>query len=154
MIRIAGLALGALTLAVPAANAAVMQATWGGTISNGYDQTGVFGSAAAVLLGQAVSWTITYDTAVGFSSGAGYEQVAGGTAAYSPSPVISSVVTINGQSRSFGTGYSGYLSVVDYDLYGYDQFYAASQEDLTDCTEGICTYSADYTYAQTYGYFE
>lgn len=154
MIRIASLALGALMLAVPAANAAVMQATFGGMIYSGYDQTGEFGTAGSDLLGLGISWTITYDTSVGNNSSAGYEQVSGGTGHVSPSPVISSVVTINGQSQSLGTGYSDFVHLADNDVYGYDQFYAQSSESVYDCVGDICTNSSDYAYAFTYTYLE
>jgi hypothetical protein len=154
MIRVAGLALGALTLAVPAANAAVMQATFSGTIYSGYDTTGEFGAAGSDLLDQAISLTFTYDTSVGFQSSPGFEQVIGGPGYGGPSPMISSVVTINGQSQSLGSGYYDYASLYDYGVHGYDQFYVQSYENSTDCVGDICTISGDYALVYTFAFFE
>jgi hypothetical protein len=61
-----------------------------GTINNGLDTTGVFGSANASLNGDQIRIVFTFDTSLGiFSSGTTFSQLSGGGSA---------VVTINGHS--------------------------------------------------------
>lgn len=73
-----------------------MQATFNGTVSNGYDETGVFGAADPDLTGLSVTWTVIFDTSVGITapSSEPFDQVIGGTLYSEESPVVSSVLTV------------------------------------------------------------
>jgi hypothetical protein len=84
----------ALSLAVLASNKAhadLVTVTYGGTINNGFDTTGVFGTANSSLNGDSIGFVFTFDTSLGaLSSGATFSQLSGGGG--------SVVVTINGHS--------------------------------------------------------
>jgi hypothetical protein len=99
--RLAGvLAAGALLVAAPA-SAAVMVATYVGTVFGGLDYGNVFGlGAGASLAGQAFTETFTYDTQVGIDDGdAGfYQEQDGGTAWGAPSPMLGAALIIAGRT--------------------------------------------------------
>lgn len=112
-------------LLVGHAGAAIMQATFIGTLTGGADTTGIFGQAGGDLSGQAYSSTYEFNTALGefVPLGAdavlGYVQVggAGTSSPLFPSPVLNASVTIAGVAVSIdpvlggdfgGAGLTGY----------------------------------------------
>jgi len=95
---------------VSQASAAIMDVTYTGTVTSGTDTLGVFGGGSLVGL----SWvaTYTFDTSLGyiFSSPFGNYNYAYGGSAYAaghPSPVLSSMITINGVGRAVDASYWG-----------------------------------------------
>src|ERR1700687_307532 len=95
---------------VSQASAAIMDVTYTGRVSQGTDTLGVFGGESLVGL----SWvaTYTFDTSLGyiFSSPFGNYNYAYGGSAYAaghPSPVLSSMITINGVGRAVDGSYYG-----------------------------------------------
>ena len=93
---------------VSQASAAIMDVTYTGTVYSGTDTLGVFGGGSLVGL----SWvaTYTFDTSLGHSySSSNYNEVYGGSAsAYgNTSPVLSSMVTINGVGQAVGGSSAG-----------------------------------------------
>ncbi len=112
-IRMASLALAAAVLAAPA-GAATMQAVYTGTVNNGYDETGLFGTPQTFLDGLAYSVTYTYDTGLGnLSSGLGTDTLTGGSAYGTQSPLLSAVVSIGGIAQSLLGSYQTYIAVTD-----------------------------------------
>jgi hypothetical protein len=94
-------AAGTLLLAGQA-SAAIMQATFTGTLTSGTDISGVFGDAGSSLGGQAYTSVFGYDTTLGyfaeFGGGGvfGFNQ-SGGTGTSTPlSPVTSAALTVGG----------------------------------------------------------
>jgi hypothetical protein len=95
---------------VSQAAAAIMDVTYTGTVSSGTDYLGVFGTAGANLTGSSWVATYTYDTSLGYlSSSSSLYQLYGGSAYYyaPTSPVLSSMVTINGVGKAVDASYSG-----------------------------------------------
>ena len=96
---------------VSQASAAIMDVTYTGTVYYGTDTLGVFGTAGASLVGS--SWVVTYtfDTSLGHTASTSTESYAYGGYYYGsayPSPVLSSMITINGASRAVAGSYFGY----------------------------------------------
>jgi hypothetical protein len=121
---------------VSQASAAIMDVTYTGTVSSGTDTFGLFGIAGASLVGSSWVATYTFDTTLGSPNSSSTENfVTGGTiyGAGSSSPVLSSMITINGVYKA-----------VDGSHYGYD--YGSNNG----------TYSSQYQAAQNYhsGYNE
>jgi hypothetical protein len=112
------LAVATLVLAAAPASADIVAVTVTGTIApvifNGsqyvsqplIDQTGIFGPAGSSLTGApfSVVWTINTTSCI-------CNEVAGGSFYGSASPVISSILTIQGQSVNFGPGIYGVMQV-------------------------------------------
>ena len=84
------------------ASAAVYTATYTGTVSSGFDSTGVFGVAATSLTGDAFTAVYTYNTALGVRATVPgvSDSVTGGSYISQPS-VASATLTINGVTVSF-----------------------------------------------------
>lgn len=99
----ASVAAAALFVAMPAA-AVVKIATYSGTVSNGFDSTGVFGVANTDLTGASWVAVFTYDKLLGglLVSGVGFDESygGGGYGQVGESPVTNVAVTINGVTRS------------------------------------------------------
>jgi hypothetical protein len=88
--------LAALGFAGPA-SAEIVSVTYWGTVTSGYDQTGVFGPAGTDLIGDSYVAHYVFDTTEGItysnSIGSG---VTGGSWSGVASPSVSASVTING----------------------------------------------------------
>jgi hypothetical protein len=99
--RLAGVLAGGALLAAAPASAAVMVATYVGTVFGGLDYGNVFGlGAGASLAGQAFTETFTYDTQVGIDDGdpGFYQEQDGGTAWGAPSPMLGAALIIAGRT--------------------------------------------------------
>ena len=121
---------GLIALAQPA-SATVMVATYTGTVTQGQDLTGEFGSKVD-LSGLSYVATFRYDTALGstgFSSPPSFDERAGGTN-YWPggfaSPILAATLTLEGVTRSFSMDSLGDVSMASGttifptpDTYGY-----------------------------------
>jgi hypothetical protein len=97
--RLAGVLATCALLAAAPASAAVMVATYVGTVSGGLDYDDVFGlGAGASLAGQAFTETFTYDTQAGIDDGdpGFYQERDGGTAWGAPSPMLDAALIIAG----------------------------------------------------------
>jgi hypothetical protein len=93
---------------VSQASAAIMDVTYTGTVSYGIDTLGVFGTAGANLAGSSWVATYTFDTSLGHSySSSNYNEVYGGSIYNNTSPVLSSMITINGVGQAVGGSYAG-----------------------------------------------
>src|ERR1700738_1709743 len=91
---------------VSQASAAIMDVTYTGTVASGTDPLGVFGGGSLVGL----SWvaTYTFDTSLGNTHSSPYYNYAyGGSSSGSASPVLSSMITINGVGRAVAGSYYG-----------------------------------------------
>src|SRR3977135_2303017 len=96
---------------VSQASAAIMDVTYTGTVYSGIDTLGVFGGGSLVGL----SWvaTYTFDTSLGYSySSPNYNYVNGGSGSALPntSPVLSSMIAINGVGVAVDGSYFGEIS--------------------------------------------
>jgi hypothetical protein len=92
------------------ASAAIVNVTYTGTVSSGFDTTGVFGPANSSLTGDPYTTAYTFDTTIGFiySSPDINATIGGyGSATFQPSPSLGGVVTINGHSATIGGSYFG-----------------------------------------------
>ena len=94
------------------ASATILVATYTGLVTNGYDQSGLFGAAGADLTNDAYVAIYTFDTTKGnYGSGGGsgysYEYQQGGTCCGAATPV-SAQVTINGFTQSLAGNDYGY----------------------------------------------
>jgi hypothetical protein len=95
---------------VSQASAAIIDATYTGTVSSGIDTLGLFGAAGANLAGSSWVVTYTYDTSLGYSKSSPYENyVYGGINYGNTSPVLSSMITINGVGKAVDASYYGYI---------------------------------------------
>jgi hypothetical protein len=97
--RLAGVLAACALLAAGPASAAVMVATYVGTVSGGLDYGDVFGlGAGASLAGQVFTETFTYDTQAGIDDGdpGFYQEQDGGTAWGAPSPMLDAGLMIAG----------------------------------------------------------
>lgn len=103
-------ALAATIGAALPAEAALVDVTWTGTVTNGNDARDLFGVPVSGggfhdLAGQSFTATYRFDTAVGsLVSGPGFADLRGGTsfgAGTDPSPAVSATLTINGTTISF-----------------------------------------------------
>lgn len=97
----AGIALA--LVASGSASAAILVATYTGTVKDGFDLTGEFGVAGADLTGLSYVSVYRYDTARGVRTTVPgvSDEVLGGSFYGATSPVLSGSVTINGITQSF-----------------------------------------------------
>ncbi len=95
-------------------SAAIVQVEYTGTVSDGYDFTGVFGTANTFLTGAAYTANYTFDTTIGLTETDWYyNRVSGGTYYGNLSPSLGATITINGNTVSvLGTAF-GYLTGVN-----------------------------------------
>jgi hypothetical protein len=93
---------------VSQASAAIMDVTYTGTVSYGIDTFGLFGTAGANLTGKSWVATYTFDTSLGNPYSAPDTSYASGGSQYgNTSPVLSSMITINGVGKAVGGSYWG-----------------------------------------------
>ena len=112
--KLTGAVVGLLVLTLfvavtPQAQATVVYVTYTGTLSAGYDQTGVFGSPGTSLSGDAFNLLFTFDSAKGYfyhdtAGGIIAEQLYGGSA-YPISSPGKAVLTINDNSKTVNGDY-------------------------------------------------
>jgi hypothetical protein len=106
---------------VSQASADIMDVTYTGTVYSGTDTLGVFGGGSLVGL----SWvaTYTFDTSLGYTLSSSIQNYAYGGAflAGYPSPVLSSMITINGVGRAVDGSYHG-------EIYAYNVGYSSEHE--------------------------
>src|SRR5262249_33867981 len=79
----------------------IVYVTYAGTVSYGYDQTGVFGPANTSLTGDTFIATYAFNTDVGVTySSSTYNYALGGygSATGQPSPSLGATITIDGHS--------------------------------------------------------
>ena len=121
---------GALMIVVASpSQAALYDITYTGTVSSGYDQTGVFLGNNTDLAGQAFTAVFTLDYPV--PSGAydykdSVQQQLSGGDAYGSAPFLSGKITINGKTDTVSGQYSSY--VYQYDNPGQDYISHDSQD--------------------------
>lgn len=117
--------LSLVAMAAPA-SAKLIPITYTGTVSSGYDQTGLFGSSGANLSGAAFVATYLFDTAFGTTSSYSYNDwysysttsIYGGSAYGTTSPAVSATVTINGKTVAISTAYASSMSAYNETFYG------------------------------------
>jgi hypothetical protein len=131
--------------------AQVIDMTFTGTISGGYDNAGLFGPAGESLGGDAFSATFEYnldtpnaDTGLGYYEGSYVSQyISGGTAYSAPTPIVSTSMTVNGKTVQWTDGAeyanastnstSGISSqAYDSSYFLYAGFYGAAPSRLAD----------------------
>jgi hypothetical protein len=117
---------------VSQASAAIMDVTYTGTVYQGTDTLGVFGGGSLVGL----SWvaTYTYDTSLGYrDTTTNHDNVWGGPyyGSTSTSPVLSSMITINGVGKAVAGSYAAYLYAENNGAggFGEEYHYASNASD-------------------------
>jgi hypothetical protein len=132
--KFAAIAASAMLLAgASAASANVLVATWTGTVSDGYDSTGVFGSVGS-LDGDTYVAKYTYNTSVGLRETdlPYYDEVYGGSTYGSVGPdasPVSATITINGHTATSNGEYQGTAITEPYYSYWLEQ--VAEQDNET-----------------------
>lgn len=140
----AAVAAAGILSAMPAA-AVVKIATFSGTVTYGYDTTGVFGAANTDLTG--VSWvtTYTYDRTLGGNQFTdSYRDESWGGLGYGnfSSPIISASITINGVTKYITGADYGYLLTMNHpDGGGFVRNYA---EDYFEDSVTISSHFIDF----------
>jgi hypothetical protein len=105
---VAGAATAALLLAANPVAAAVMIATYDGTVASGTDNIGYFTTPGGDLSGLTYRASFTYDTAVGSrTTDAFMDSIQGGTFWGAPTPILSASITIGTATASFGSNGRG-----------------------------------------------
>jgi hypothetical protein len=102
---------------VSTASAEVVFVTYKGTVSVGYDQTGIFGPPNSSLDGDKYTASYIFDTSVGVIQNVpSYNSALGGYAFSEPqpSPSLGAILTIDGVSVGFGGGALGQIYGADY----------------------------------------
>ncbi len=137
------MALGMLAACVASADAAILVATYTGTVSTGWDQTGLFGAPGGDLTGDAYIATYTIDTTRGFyeTGVPTFDELNGGSY-YGVSAPVSATLEINGITQSVA---GNYLSV-DFDT----QYYNGTADEVQDRSSGAI-YSDIYVWNSQYG---
>jgi hypothetical protein len=148
-----------LVLSLPAA-AVTMKAVVTGTITEGFDATGVYGAARSDLAGKAV--TVTYifdpDLAGDGSTSPGYMNVVGGVDFGFPgqSPLLSVLVSIGTTTRGFAGGFKDYFSVRDVTAPAvfdpFEQWYGLAYSYL-EANDGASTF-LDYVESTVFYYYD
>ena len=128
-------------------SAAVVQVQYRGTVSSGYDTTGVFGSAGSFLDGLAYTASYTFETTYGHTLSSSYYNYAyGGGVLSMPSPVLSSTVTINGNTVAVPGSWNGQIS-------GYnDGIYSHQSHQSQEYSYNISSYRDNNSYNYIYNY--
>lgn len=104
---------GAVVLARPV-EAAIMQATWTGVVTDyGTDNAGIWGPAGGSLLGLTASAVFKYDTTIGdvFTLPGLVDRVVGGTDYGQPTPILDAWIEINGIQLHFAGDADGAAGV-------------------------------------------
>ena len=128
-------------------SAAIVQVQYTGTVSSGYDITGVFGTANSFLTGAAYTANYTFETANGYTYNSPNQNYAYGGSAYPTlSPSLGSTVTINGNTVSIAGNYFGEIYGIHLDYFG--QTYHAAQ-DYVSSGSG---YTNNYSYNTIYNF--
>jgi len=97
----------ALLAGPSAASAATVTITYAGTVSSGYDGTGVFGSAGGDLTGDSYTATYVFNTSLGNTALSTPTELIlnGGAGAFGiPTPLVNASLTINGVTVSVPGG--------------------------------------------------
>src|SRR5262245_4685876 len=84
----------------------IVTVTVSGTITDGVDVTGAFGTPGSSVTGDSYVIVYTFDTSIGATSST---NASGGTSQNSLSPSLSTTVTINGQNFTFVGNYWGQI---------------------------------------------
>ena len=98
---LASVAMLGLACAAAPAQASIVQVTITGTLTDGYDQTGLFVAPGGGLAGQSFTARFRFDTSIGVATDVGYyNDVHGGDYYGVASPSLAASLTINGHSQS------------------------------------------------------
>ena len=101
------------------AEASVVDVTITGTLTDGYDQTGLFVAPGGDLTGQGFTARFRFDTSIGLAINAGfYDDVHGGDYQGVASPLLSASLTINGHSQSIYGQYQNDFFVANDPFFG------------------------------------
>jgi hypothetical protein len=116
----------AMLCGVAQASATIMDVTYIGKVSSGTDPLNIFGMRGVNIIG--LSWvaTYTFDTSLGKrSTSTTRDNVYGGPyyGSTSTSPVLSSMITINGVGKAVAGSYAGYLNAENNGAGGYGEEY-------------------------------
>lgn len=103
-------------MTVSAADAAIVTATYTGTVGGGFSDTNYFG-IGNVLDGSIFSLVFQYDTMIGADASPVFDQVYGGTLVWAPghgiTPMLSAVLTIGSVFFSFDATTYGQATTLD-----------------------------------------
>jgi hypothetical protein len=94
-------------------SADMVTVTYTGTVHDGFDHAGIFGTANTSLAGDTFTVVYFFNTALGFDfSLPGHPNLIGGTgtATFQPSPALGALVTIGSQSIFIDGSYAGQIS--------------------------------------------
>jgi hypothetical protein len=141
-----------IALSAGAADAAVMQATWTGTVFSGVDQTDYWGTGSSDLAGQSFVMTFVYDTLAGIRANSpGISDRAYGGTAYggSPTPMLSATLRINGQTGSSTATTSG--DIISDDTSSMRNYFTTFAEGSAYQPDGSLDYGVIYGIFSDYG---
>jgi hypothetical protein len=149
---------------VSPASAGMVTVTYSGTVRDGFDQLGIFGTANTSLTGDPYTAVYFFNTAAGLNvSVPGFPQIFGGTgtaANRQPSPALGALITINSHSEGEGHGhftshsvfidggYFGQIYSSTGDMYGevYDGFSRTFTRVQSSLNPFPASINANYTY--------
>lgn len=98
-----------LGVGVSPAQSMIMEVTYTGTVSSGYDSAGIFGDPGQNITGDSYSATFVFDPEIGRIQSSNSDYARGGAYMGTGSPMLESTVTINGKTQII---YGGYYSSV------------------------------------------
>jgi hypothetical protein len=147
---------------VSPASADMVTVTITGTVHDGYDQLGVFGTPNTSLTGDAYTAVYYFNTAVGYDGGRPGELLYGGTgtATFQPSPALGALLTISSHSEGdddvtshsvfIDGGYAGEIAI-DADLiYEANDGFSRIRTFLTPAPGAIFPRSINANFTQTF----
>ena len=109
-----------------------MEAVYTGTITSGYDQTGVFGTAGVDLAGLSYTTTYVFETTGNVhTTDANQDYIVSGDYNATSSTMTSATMTVGGQSYTIAPNFLG-VSYVGSDLVGYTLYEEHGEQYFTD----------------------
>jgi hypothetical protein len=119
------------------ASADMVTVTYTGTVHDGFDQLGVFGTPNASLAGDFYTAVYFFNTGIGLDvSVPGFPQIFGGTGTAAngqPSPALGALITIN--SHGEGDGHNSHSTFIDGGYFG--QIYGTTHEVYDESRDGF-----------------
>jgi hypothetical protein len=132
------------------ANAQLVEYTYTGTVGSGVDNTGLFtGSPGTDLTGYGFTATFEFDLSNGsLDQGINEFSIIGGSVYGYATPIVNSVITINGKSVAIDGGYAGIAATQDYVTTAPGGQYALAVSAFNDSSAiNAYVYSANLPYA-------
>ena len=127
-LRVVG-AVALLCLGVSPASAVTMEVTYTGTVTSGYDFAGLFGPSGRVLSGDSYAATFIFNPDIGRVQTSNSDYARGGAYMGTNSPMLESIVTINGNSQTIQGSYFS-------SIYAANFGFSETQQEVQDYSGG------------------